>query len=219
MLARKLDHPAVSAIEFSVAGGNALVSLEMHAEHVTRRTGVRVAIYGFNTGAGLPPPTNHRDIPYLWQAGFFAMDQERLRARVRSAKLLIGRVEETVASCEREETPPIGFISFDLDCCSSTAAALKIFLAGHAHPLPRVICDVDDMTGDLDWACNDFTGELLAINEISAAHANIKLAPARGFGHHLPRSWHEQMFVAHLFRHPDYNRPTSVELSQLHLGA
>lgn len=222
MLARKLGHTAVSAIEFGVAGGNGLVNLEMHAEHVTKKTGVRIAIYGFDSGAGLPPPTDHRDLPYLWQAGFFAMDQERLRASLRSAKLLIGRVEDTVASfCEREETPPVGFISFDLDYYSSTAAALKIFLADHQHLLPRVVCYVDDMTGDLDWAYNDFTGELLAINEFNAAHADIKLAPARGlrfFGQHLPKSWHEQMFVAHLFRHPDYNRPTSAELSQLHLG-
>lgn len=222
MLARKLGHAAVSAVEFGVAGGNGLANLEMHAVHVTKLTGVRVAIYGFDTGTGLPPPTDHRDIPYLWQAGYFAMDQEKLRARLRGSKLLIGRVEDTVTSfCDREEPPPIGFISFDLDYYSSTAAALKIFLADHKYLLPRVVCYVDDMTGDLDWAYNDFTGELLAINEFNAAHSDVKIAPVRGlrfFGQWLPKSWHEQMFVAHLFRHPDYNRPTSAELSQLHLG-
>ncbi len=76
MLAKKMGHAAVTAIEFGVAGGNGLVNLEMHAEHVRKETGVQVAIYGFDTGGGLPPPMDYRDCPYLWQAGYFIMDEE-----------------------------------------------------------------------------------------------------------------------------------------------
>ncbi len=122
--------------------------------------------------------------------------------------------------CEQERPPPIGFISFDLDYYSSTLAAFRIFSIRESYILPRVACYFDDMTGDIDYAYNDFTGELLAVNEFNAEHENIKIAPARGlrfFGQHIPRGWHEQMFVAHLFQHPDYNRPTS-ELTQLHLA-
>jgi hypothetical protein len=40
----------------------------------------------------------------------------------------------------------------------------------------------------------------------------LKIAPVNGlrfFGHRIPKSWHEQIFVAHLFTHPDYVKPIS----------
>lgn len=220
LLAKRLGHSTVSAIEFGVAGGYGLLNLEMHAMHVTKETGVQVAIYGFDTGGGMPPPADYRDIPYLWQAGYFTMDQARLRSRLAKANLVIGNVAETVRSfCEVDNPPPIGFISFDLDYYSSTLSALQIFAADHKYLMPRVVCYLDDMVGDVDYAYNDFTGELLAINEFNASHSNIKIAPVRGlrfFGHRLPAVWHEQIFVAHLFSHPDYGRPIS-ELTQIQL--
>ena len=219
-LAKRLGHSAVSVLEFGVAGGNGLLNLEMHAAKVTKETGVRVAIYGFDTGAGMPPPLDYRDMPYLWQAGYFRMDLEKLGRRLRQAKLMIGNVADTVdLFCEAEQPPPIGFISFDLDYYSSTLAALRIFTARHEYLLPRVACYLDDTVGDIDYAYNEFTGELLAISEFNATHPSIKIAPVRGlrfFGQRLPAVWHEQIFVAHLFEHPDYGRPTS-ELTELHL--
>lgn len=219
-LAKRLGHSAVSVLEFGVAGGNGLLNLEMHAAKVTKETGVRVAIYGFDTGAGMPPPLDYRDMPYLWQAGYFRMDLEKLGRRLRQAKLMIGNVADTVDSfCEAEQPPPIGFISFDLDYYSSTLAALRIFTARHEYLLPRVACYLDDTVGDIDYAYNEFTGELLAISEFNAMHPTIKIASVRGlrfFGQRLPAVWHEQIFVAHLFEHPDYGRPTS-ELTELHL--
>lgn len=221
ILAKKLGHTAVTAIEFGVAGGSGLVSLEKHAERVRKETGVQVTIYGFDSGSGMPPPADYRDIPYLWQAGYFAMDQKKLQDRLQNAKLLIGNVEDTIGTfCDQERPPPIGFISFDLDYYSSTMAAFKIFSMKKEYLLPRVACYFDDMTGDIDWAYNDFAGELLAIDEFNSTHEDIKIAPVRGlrfFGQRLPQCWHEQMFVAHLFQHADYNRPTS-ELTQIPLA-
>lgn len=212
-LASRLGHRRISAIEFGVAGGNGLLSLERHAEHVRRETGVEVAIYGFDTGTGMPPPTDHRDLPYLWQEGYFAMDADKLRARLTSAKLVLGPVADTLGTFfEEESPPPIGFVSVDLDYYSSTVSALRIFEADHRFLLPRVACYLDDMVGDLDYAYNPFTGELLAVDEFNAAHDDIKIAAVRGlrhYGNRIPRVWHEQIFVAHLFRHPDYARPVS----------
>jgi hypothetical protein len=76
-------------------------------------------------------------------------------------------------------------------------AALRILQADHRRPLPRGACYFDDMAGDFDWAYNEFTGELLAIEEFNPAH--------------------EQVFVAHLFTHPDYGKPIS-KLTQLPLA-
>jgi hypothetical protein len=212
-LARTLGYPCISAIEFGVAGGNGLVALERHATQVEQETGVAVSVYGFDTGAGMPPPTDYRDLPYMWQEGYFAMDPARLKARLTSAQLVLGPVEQTVANfIEQYQPPPIGFISFDLDYYSSTAESLRLLDEDHRHFLPRVVCYLDDISGDIDYAYNEFTGELLAVKEFNDRHTDIKIARVHGLRYakpHLPRSWHDQIFVAHRFTHPDYGRPTS----------
>jgi hypothetical protein len=222
LLARELGLSRISAIEFGVAGGNGLLALERHAEYVTAETGVQIAVYGFDSGAGMPPPSDYRDMPYLWREGYFAMDLDQLNARLRSAKLLLGQVEETVAGfCAQEEPPPIGFIAFDLDYYSSTVAALKIFESEERYLLPRIACYFDDVVGDIDWAFNEFMGELLAIKEFNANHDRIKLALVEGLrfsSARVPRLWHEQIYVAHLFDHPDYCRPIRMR-TQLPLAA
>ncbi len=161
VLARKLGHKRVAAVEFGVAGGNGLLAMERHAEAVRAETGVEVAVYGFDTGKGMPPPLDYRDMPYMWQPGYFAMDVEKLRARLAAAELILGDVAETLAYfVAREGAPPVGFVA-------------------------------------------------------------IKVAPVNGlrfFGNRIPQSWHEQIFVAHLFAHPGYGTPTS-ELMQLPLDA
>lgn len=222
LLARKLGYSRVAAVEFGVASGAGLVALERHAEYVKSETGVDVALYGFDTGTGMPPPLDYRDMPYLWQAGYFTMDAKKLRDKLRFAKLVLGPVGKTVPKfCAEENPPPIGFIAFDLDYYSSTVQAFRIFESEERYFLPRVSCYFDDMVGDIDWAYNEFTGELLAIKEFNASHDGIKIAPVQGlrfYGNRHPQVWHEQIFVAHLFRHPDYCHPIS-ELTQLPLAA
>jgi hypothetical protein len=211
-LARELGRPGITAIEFGVAGGNGLVALERHAERVAAETGVEVNIYGFDAGIGLPAPLDYRDAPYLFQAGYYAMDTDALRGRLKSAKLILGPVEETVPPfLAAEEPPPIGFVAFDLDYYSSTLAALRIFDADGRHFLPRVACYFDDVLGDIYAAHSEFAGELLAIKEFNAAHTHIKITHVRGvrFAAGLPEPWHDQIFVAHLFEHRDYGHPVN----------
>src|SRR5215510_6821196 len=108
-LAARLGHKRVSVIEFGVAGGNGLLNLEMHAVKVKEATGVEVQIFGFDTGKGLPPPTDYRDLPYHWKAGFFAMNVSKLQAQLKTAQLVIGDVADTVASFAQKYSPaPIG---------------------------------------------------------------------------------------------------------------
>jgi hypothetical protein len=126
--ARALGISRISAIEFGCAGGNGLLALEAVADEVSSELGVEIDIYGFDMGEGLPRPLDYRDLPYAWQAGQFKMDIPKLEARLQSAKLVIGNVDETVEPFRsREDLAPIGFISFDLDFYTSTEAALRIF--------------------------------------------------------------------------------------------
>lgn len=217
-LAAKLGHTAISVIEFGVAGGKGLLAMEHHAGFVEQETGIKIEIFGFDMGTGLPPPQDYRDLPYLWQLGYYKMDKAKLEERLQRSKLIIGPVEETLRSFlesfgSSNPPPPIGFISFDLDYYSSTVEAFHVFSGERTSVLPRVICYFDDVSGDCEEAYNIFTGELLAIAEFNAANDYVKIAKCMGvrfYGGNIPREWHEQIYIAHLFRHPDYQRPINA---------
>ena len=209
--AKALEIPAISAIEFGVAGAAGLFDLERIAGEVERETGVAVQVYGFDTAAGMPPPVDYRDMGYVWATGQFA-PHEDFRPRLKKAKFVIGDVAETVPRfCGEFNPAPIGFVAFDLDYYSSTVHALELFEADSSKLLPRVICYMDDIVGDDHELHSAFTGELLAIEEFNAAHAMRKVAPINLLRHKrkIPSVWNDQMFVAHIFDHPLYNQYTN----------
>jgi hypothetical protein len=43
------------------------------ASKTTAVTGVKIDVYGFDTGKGLPPPRTYRDHPELYRQGDFPM--------------------------------------------------------------------------------------------------------------------------------------------------
>src|ERR1700723_2811747 len=79
-LAQRLEVPRISVVEFGVAGGNGLLSLEQHAAASSAASGVAIDVYGFDSGQGLPALQDFRDLPYHWKPGFFSMDETALRA-------------------------------------------------------------------------------------------------------------------------------------------
>ena len=218
-LARRLALPRISVIEFGVAGGCGLLYLEAHAREAERETGVTVEVFGFDTGEGLPPSTDYRDLPYHWQQGFFRMDAAALKARLHRARLVLGRIEETAARFfQGTNTAPVGAIAFALDYYSSTVAALSLFDAGPSHFLPRVFCYLDDVIGSEVELYGDFTGVRLAVREFNERQDAVKLSPAYHlFGRRAPQPWHHQIQIAHFFRHPQYGTFVSGEDQQLAL--
>jgi uncharacterized protein YqfB (UPF0267 family) len=88
---------------------------------------------------------------------------------------------------------------FDLDYYSSTMDAFEIFKKPH---LPRVFCYFDDVVGNEISLYNEFTGELLAINEFNAQHENMKIAKCREVVK-VTRD-QERIFAMHDFEHPKY---------------
>jgi len=206
-LAANLRVPAISAIEFGVAGGRGLLALEGIADEVSRTLGVAIEVYGFDSGSGMPAPVDYRDLPYVWGQGYYAMDQHTLRASLKGAQLIVGDVVETVPDFVR--TPgiaPVGFVAFDLDYYSSTKAALRLFDGAPESHLPRVYCYFDDIMWP-EIAChNEYTGELCAIREFNAEHPHSKVAPIHMFSHMRPHPapWNEQMYVFHDYQHPLY---------------
>jgi hypothetical protein len=219
LLAKRLGYPRVSVLEFGVAGGRGLLSLEEHAREVSRELGVEIEVYGFDTGAGLPRPVDYRDLPYHWKEGFYRMDAERLRARLAGARLVIGDVRETAQTFFDEYDPaPVAAVMHDLDFYSSTAAALSMFDAPERHFLPRVFCFFDDVIGTETELYNDYTGERLAINEFNRSHDKKKLAaPYHFLAHRIRELWHSQIFIYHDFGHSRYNDFVSTANEQLPL--
>ena len=207
--ARALGLPGITAIEFGCAGGNGLIALERIAAEVSDALGVRIDIFGFDIGEGLPKPLDYRDLPYAWKSEQFKMDIPALEARLTTANLVIGDVAETVGPfASRDDILPVGFVSFDLDYYTSTAAAFGVFSGKFDNLLPRVYCFFDDTIGpDHELHC-EFVGELLAIEEFNAQNEMKKIAKIHGLAHkrYIPAPWNDAMYVMHAFEHPLYNR-------------
>ncbi|MCU1278986.1 MAG: hypothetical protein JWM53_2532 [bacterium] len=206
-LARQLGVPRITAVEFGVAGGRGLVALQDAAQQISGELGVGIDVVGFDSGGGMPPPVDYRDLPHIWGEGFYKMDADKLRARLTSARLILGDVRDTVP--ELLATPslaPIGFVAFDLDYYSSTKAAFGIFGDGGAKCLPRVHCYFDDVASN-DLGCmNEYVGELLAIREYNESHPAQKICKFENLRLSRPRweDWQEKMYVHHNFGDPRY---------------
>src|ERR1017187_8524876 len=156
-LGLKLGLPAVSVIEFGVAHADGLAVMEDLARQIRKRCGVKLELFGFDSGEGLLGHGDYRDLPYVWRRGLYKMDVEAVRRRLPTARLILGDVGETVPKfLQSGGFPPIGFISFDLDYYTSTMSAFRIFQGPDSHYLPRVLSYFDDiMSGDQQYYSED----------------------------------------------------------------
>lgn len=208
-LARALRYPRISVIEFGVAGGRGLLALEEIAVQVENLVGLPIDVYGFDTGTGLPAPTDYRDVPYMWDEGFFPMDKEKLLPQLKRAQLKLGLIQKTIQDFIASHFSPVAFISFDFDLYTGTRHALSLLETTPNRLIPRVSCYFDDIMG---YGYNEFTGERLAINEFNATHALQKVTPHHGLKWFVPwrnrdDRWVEMMYLAHIFDHPQYGAP------------
>lgn len=201
-LAKSLGYNKVSIIEFGIAGGNGLVNIEYHVKEIKKIIDIDVEIYGFDTASGLPKPKDYRDTPYQWKEGFYKMDIPALKSKLQFSKLVLGEVKK---SLESFECAPVACVMFDLDYYSSTVDALEIFKQPH---LPRVFCYFDDVVGNEVSLYNEFTGELLAIDEFNQKN-DMKLLKYRGIGKYTAHQ--DNLFALHDFKHPEYNTYINFE--------
>lgn len=223
MLASRLGLPAITVVEMGVAGGRGLIALENASSQIEKVTGVRVDVVGFDSGEGMPAPVDFRDVPQVWGEGFYKMEPEKLRSRLKRAQLMLGDVHKTIPDwMAKYQRSPIGFIAFDLDYYSSTKAAFHILTGPETSHLPRVYCYFDDLAGN-DLACmSDLVGEHLAIKEFNAENPDRKLCKIEQLRLSRPRweNWQDRMYAFHNFAHPQYNTlviPRTKSESQLPL--
>lgn len=203
--AKKHGCSTVSIIEFGVAGGAGLLNMCRIAERTRKATGVEFRIHGFDTGKGMPPAVDYRDLPESFQEGDFPMDVERLKRSLPSfAELHIGDVEETVPTFLATSVTagaPVGFVSVDVDYYSSAKKALNVLLGAPDLYLPIVPVYLDDIGVD---GSNPWTGELLAVNEFNRDNELRKIAPftlLRSNRIFKNTQWIDRMFACHVHDH------------------
>jgi hypothetical protein len=219
----RLGIDRITVMEFGVAGGRGLLALEYASTLIEGEVGVRIDVVGFDSGAGMPPPLDYRDLPHIWGPGFYLMQADKLRARLTRAQLLLGDVGETLREWLAEGTrAPVGFVAFDLDYYSSTKDALTLFEAPPTDHLPRVYCYFDDVCSNALGCMSEYLGELLAIREFNESHPERKIGKIQQVRVHRPRweMWHDRMYAFHDFAHPEYNTmliPETVRDRQLPL--
>jgi transcriptional regulator with XRE-family HTH domain len=205
-LARRLGIPTISVIELGVAGGRGLLALERLAGAIGAYLGVEIRVAGFDSGKGMPPPSDYRDLAHVWGQGFYQMDVSKLKARLSpDTELILGDVADTIPAWNPKGK--IGFVAFDLDYYSSTKTAFRLFQGKDAETrLPRTYCYFDDLRWPEHACHNEYIGELCAIQEFNAEHEHQKICPIHMLRytriHQEP--WNEQMYVLHDFRHPLY---------------
>ena len=95
----------VTIIEFGVAAGAGLMNMCWIAEQVTRETGVKFNIVGFNSGEGMPPPVDYRDHPEKYFTGDFPpIDRQALLDALPSnAKIYFGPIDTSLAKAREED--------------------------------------------------------------------------------------------------------------------
>lgn len=211
-LALEMGVKEVTLVEFGVAAGAGILNICELAERVTRETGVRFRIYGFDTGKGMPPPESYRDHPEIYQQGDFPMNHEALqRSLPDNAKLVIGKISETVGPLLSSitEGAPIGFISIDVDFYTSTRDALAILDGSPGQYLPRIQMYLDDLEHP---SHNSWCGERLAVGEFNERNALRKIeqhAFLKSYRIFRNARWIDHMFTVHVLDHP--SRVTLVQ--------
>ena len=218
-LAINLGYDRISVLEFGVAGGRGILYLEYHVKEIEKIYNIKIDIYGFDTGYGLPEPKGYRDLPYIWKKGFFEINLYRLNQRIERTQLILGEISETISSFFEEYNPaPIGAMFYDMDYYSSTSSSLKIFNNDEKYFLPRIFSYFDDTIGDETSLYNEYTGERLAINEFNMNKTDIKIAKPHYFHHKsFSQKWYYQIWLIHLFKHKDYNKYISFDNKQMNL--
>ena len=204
-IARWSGKDQVLVIEFGVSAGAGFLAMVDVADKVTKETGVRFRIVGFDYGAGLPHFEGHKDHPELWVPGDFVMPEpEAMKARFAGrAELIIGDIKDTLDPFMETMSPeaPLGFVSVDVDLYSAAVSSLRVFEGDPELYNPAVPVYLDDIS---TYFGNRWCGELAAVHEFNDAHEERKIDIDDTLPGHRPYkhlNWYDRMFIGHILDH------------------
>ena len=218
-LARYFGCDKVTVCEFGVAHGGGLLAMIELGHKITKATGVKFRIAGFDTGRGLLKVEGYKEHPEVWSSGDFALvDVEKLKLRINGeAELIIGDIKDTIGGFVKTLTQdcPLGFVSVDVDLYSAAAHSLECFNGDPESYLPCVPVYFDDINF---YFCNHWCGELAAIEEFNQNNRSRKIDIYRTLPGKRPvkfTRWYSQMYGCHVLDHP--KRQNSLSRSSLNM--
>jgi hypothetical protein len=210
-MARYFGKKHVTVVEFGVASGAGLLNMISLSPAVEKETGVKLHIFGFDTGCGLPIVQGYKDHPELWNPGDFAMEErDKLAGKLGGrAEIIWGDIATTIGPFTDAIDPaaPLGFISIDVDIYSATKAALRCLASRPEKYNPAVSMYFDDVSF---FFANPWAGELAAIAEFNAEHELRKIGRDRSLPGHRPvktETWYSAMYVCHILDHEARQKP------------
>lgn len=219
-LAKKLNIDCIYALEFGCAGGSGIQDLLYLSKKIQALTGVKILVKGMDLGEGLCKPESFRDLPYMWDEGFYKCDYRKLKSMGLYEYIMFGDVSDTLPELLRDSAlgvhARIGFMSFDMDYYSSTKKVLDIISStNHTKFLPRTPVYFDDTL----MTCQD-TGELRAIHEFNQISDAFKIHPNELEPEFLSLKWRNWLYLAkkimtlHFFNNEEYVSPEYYEKAQ-----
>lgn len=206
---KAIGAPGFVAMEMGVATGKGLLALAEIARIVGDRTGLRIHVVGFDSGEGLPRPTDSRDVPYGLSLGDYKMDGDRLRAQLSpTTELVIGDVADTVPAYMDRIALPVGFISNDLDFYTGTIASLRPLASAETPKLlPRVAMYFDDLFG---YPYTTVNGEWAAIQDFNQLNPDRLIGKIEGLRWKIGspydrKPWPDMMYILESRDHPQFS--------------
>lgn len=202
---RSVGIKAISILEFGVARGDGLLACELLAKEIGDIWGIRIDVFGFDGGKGLPEAEDSRDCPQCWGKGQFPMDFDELQSRLSLSTLVIGDIFQTAPKFLAGNHALIGAMLVDVDYYSSTVPILEMLETDPERFLPIVNMYFDDVGGSLQ-----FQGESLAIREFNSRNQMIKISPeTESFGEFNfqgRRYGFSKLKACHLYMHTLYSQ-------------
>ncbi|WP_415320304.1 hypothetical protein ABXT63_04135 [Candidatus Pelagibacter sp. Uisw_092] len=203
--AKKLGINKISVLELGVAGGNGIIALEKYKKSIEKHLDVKIDIYGFDTGEGMPPTNLKEDLPFVWKQGIYKVDKEALSKKIKS-KIFYGDIKNTVGDFINTSPNKVACIFFDLDYYSSTKSFMDQIDSLREHLLPRVFCYFDDLHLPEKYI-SDINGVALAIKEFNSS--NVKFKFGKNVDHIMDFKFplaKSLIYMLHHFDHHDYNK-------------
>lgn len=211
--AKKLGYNEITVLELGVAGGNGILSLEKYSKNIEKKLNLKINIFGFDTGDGLPDSNIREDVPFIWKKGQFKINKEKLEKKIKS-KIYFGDIKETIENFVKTNPKNISAIFFDLDLYSSSKSFLDKIEIWGKFTTPRVYCYFDDLFHH-NYISN-FNGELLAIKEFNKANNDFKIGThidhVADFKFPLAKNL---LYTFHNFNHRDYYKYIGTDDSNL----
>ena len=207
--AKKLGYNEFSIFELGVAGGDGINSIIKYKNKIEQIFKIKIYVYGFDSGEGLPKVSIKEDLPFFWKEGDYSnRNILELEKNGKNVKIYKGDIRHTLKNYISNNKIKVGLIFFDLDLYSSTKSFLEqLPLLSQANLLmPRSFCYFDDLF-IADYCLDDTNGEPLAINEFNAKNLNLKLGKTldhiNDFKFPLAKG---QIYTLHDYNNSDYSK-------------